>query len=79
MIDFDKMDTSNQDVLGKTNKPLNNKPSSKLGRKPLDDDKKSNSKISIYLTSSQKDEITKKAHQHYMNVSDFIKKIVMEY
>lgn len=78
MIDFDKMDTSKKCIMIEKTK-TSSKQSSKLGRKPLDEDKKSNSKISIYLTASQKDEITKKAHKNFMNVSDFIKKIVMEY
>lgn len=82
MIDFEKLDEkldTNKKVF--TKEKTTTPPTSftnKVGRKPLPEDQKKSEKITIYLTSKQREQITEIARTNYMTTGDFIVKTLME-
>ena len=82
MIDFDKLneklDTNKKVFANETGTKSPESLTSKVGRKPLPDDQKKSEKITIYLTSKQREKITETARTNYMTTGDFIVKTIME-
>ena len=82
MIDFEKLNEkldTNKKVFA--NEQATKSPASitnTVGRKPLPEDQKKSEKITIYLTSKQREQITEIARTNYMTTGDFIVKTVME-
>lgn len=66
-IDFSNITMEDKDLLE------SNKVYKKMGRKPKKEEDKKTEKVCIYLTKEEKELLTKKSYDNYMDISSFCK------
>lgn len=69
MIDFSNINVENKNVLSSQSQ----KEYKQMGRKPKKEEDKKTEKICIYLTKTEKEIITKKSYENYMDISAYCK------
>lgn len=67
-IDFSQLDKANKDILVDTTAKVQNT----RGAKKKAPEQKRTEKISIYMTTEQKEIITKKAYGNYQSISNYL-------
>ena len=68
MINFENINVESKNVLSSQPKEYK-----QMGRKPKNEEDKKTEKICIYLTKTEKEIITKKSYENYMDISAYCK------
>lgn len=68
MINFENINVESKNVLSSQQKEYK-----QMGRKPKNEEDKKTEKICIYLTKTEKEIITKKSYENYMDISAYCK------
>lgn len=68
MINFENINVESKNVLSSQTKEYK-----QMGRKPKNEEDKKTEKICIYLTKTEKEIITKKSYENYMDISAYCK------
>jgi len=68
MINFENINVESKNVLSSQPKEYK-----QMGRKPKNEKDKKTEKICIYLTKTEKEIITKKSYENYMDISAYCK------